>query len=110
MIARYFKIKQHIEEIATGDGELTELLLSPAANFSLKACYDDVLSSMGECTKLLQQRHQPLNLAEARTLFDAMIAKHDCVNGSHLILNIQSFIHLILKMALSRSLTMMKQK
>ena len=52
MIARYFKIKQHIEEIATGDGELTELLLSPAANFSLKACYDDVLNSMGECTKL----------------------------------------------------------
>eukprot|EP00731_Ephydatia_muelleri_P015850 Em0009g274a len=46
MIARYFKIKQHIEEIATGDGELTELLLSPAANFSLKACYD-VLNSMG---------------------------------------------------------------
>ncbi|KAL5469021.1 hypothetical protein EMCRGX_G030196 [Ephydatia muelleri] len=46
MIARYFKIKQRIEEIATGDGELTELLLSPAANFSLKACYDDVLSSM----------------------------------------------------------------
>ena len=41
--ARYFKIKQHIEEIATGDDELTELLLSPAVNFSLKACYDDVL-------------------------------------------------------------------
>ena len=59
MIARYFKIKQHIEEIATGDGELTELLLSPAANFSLKACYDDVLNSMGECTKL---RSSTINL------------------------------------------------
>ena len=41
MVSRYFKIKHFIEEIATGDEVLTELLLTPAANFAVKASFDD---------------------------------------------------------------------
>ncbi|KAL5468847.1 hypothetical protein EMCRGX_G029970 [Ephydatia muelleri] len=84
MVSRYFKIKHFIEEIATGDEVLTELLLTPAANFAVKASFDDVMSSIRECTKLLQRRNQPLNLADVRTLFDAIIVKHDIFSGSQI--------------------------
>eukprot|EP00731_Ephydatia_muelleri_P013200 Em0007g510a len=81
MVSRYFKIKHFIQEIASGDEVLTELHLTPAANFAVKASFDDVMSSIRECTKLLQRRNQPLNLADVRTLFDAIIVKHDIFSG-----------------------------
>ena len=84
MVSCYFKIKHFIEEIATGDEVLTELILTPAANFAVKASFDDVMSSIHECTKLLQRRNQPLNLADVRTLFDAIIVKHDIFSGSQI--------------------------
>ena len=42
------------------------------------------MSSIRECTKLLQRRNQPFNLADVRTLFDAIIVKHDIFSGSQI--------------------------
>ena len=43
-----------------------------------------VMSSIRECTKLLQRRNQPFNLADVRTLFNAIIVKHDIFSGSQI--------------------------
>ena len=84
MIQRYFKLKPFIEELAAGDADLTALLLSPTENFAVKSCFDTVLVSLRECSKYLQRRKQPLNLAEARACFDVLIDTHGMLKDTQI--------------------------
>lgn len=81
-VVRYFEIKQFIDAIV--DAELLPFMLGVNSNFVLRSCMDEIFQNAGVVAKMLQDRKAPRNMADARSMFDALIEGNNIFLGSHI--------------------------